>query len=49
MYSDINKNGLNVDSVCKGYNVEHCGMPLNLFLLPEIYTDFGELKESGYG
>ncbi|CAB3255608.1 unnamed protein product [Arctia plantaginis] len=40
MYSDTNKNGLNVDSVCKGYNVESCGMPINLFLLPEIYSDF---------
>lgn len=40
MYSDTNKNGLNVDSVCKGYNVESCGSPLNLFLLPEIYDDF---------
>ncbi|XP_075976934.1 nonsense-mediated mRNA decay factor SMG9 isoform X1 [Anticarsia gemmatalis] len=40
MYSDTNKNGLNVDSVCKGYNVETCGTPINLFLLPEIYDDF---------
>lgn len=40
LYSDTNKNSLNVDSVCKGYNVDTCGTPLNLFLLPEIYSDF---------
>ncbi|KAG6440984.1 hypothetical protein O3G_MSEX001590 [Manduca sexta] len=40
MYSDTNKNGLNVDSVCKGYNVDDCGTPINLFLLPEITEDF---------
>ncbi|CAH2258921.1 jg12583 [Pararge aegeria aegeria] len=40
MYSDTNKNGLNIDNVCKGYNVDACGSPMNLFLLPEIYSDF---------
>ncbi|XP_026494638.1 nonsense-mediated mRNA decay factor SMG9-like [Vanessa tameamea] len=40
MYSDTNKNGLNIDSVCKSYNVRTCGTPINLFLLPEIYDDF---------
>uniref|UniRef100_S4NS38 Protein SMG9 n=1 Tax=Pararge aegeria TaxID=116150 RepID=S4NS38_9NEOP len=40
MYSDTNKNGLNIDNVCKGYNVDACGSPINLFLLPEIYSDF---------
>ncbi|XP_045773885.1 protein SMG9-like [Maniola jurtina] len=40
MYSDTNKNGLNIDNVCKAYNVETCGSPLNLFLLPEVYSDF---------
>ncbi|XP_013191537.1 nonsense-mediated mRNA decay factor SMG9 [Amyelois transitella] len=40
MYSDSNKNGLNVDNVCKAYSVEACGTPVNLFLLPEIYDDF---------
>ncbi|XP_026731017.1 protein SMG9-like [Trichoplusia ni] len=40
MYSDTNKNSLNVDSVCKGYSVDTCGTPINLFLLPEIYSDF---------
>lgn len=40
MYSDTNKNGLNVDSVCKGYSADKCGTPMNLFLLPEIYSDF---------
>ncbi|KAJ0176162.1 hypothetical protein K1T71_008336 [Dendrolimus kikuchii] len=40
LYSDTNKNGLNVDSVNKGYNVDVCGTPINLFLLPEITSDF---------
>ncbi|PZC75353.1 hypothetical protein B5X24_HaOG206448 [Helicoverpa armigera] len=40
MYSDTNKNGLNVDSVCNGYSIDKCGTPINLFLLPEIYSDF---------
>ncbi|XP_072931261.1 nonsense-mediated mRNA decay factor SMG9 [Epargyreus clarus] len=40
MYSDTNKNGLNIDSVCKGYSVENCGAPINFFLLPEIYSDY---------
>ncbi|XP_052742185.1 nonsense-mediated mRNA decay factor SMG9 isoform X2 [Bicyclus anynana] len=39
MYSDSNKNGLNIDNICKGYNVNSCGSPLNLFLLPEFYSD----------
>ncbi|KAJ2951810.1 hypothetical protein O0L34_g13973 [Tuta absoluta] len=39
MYSDSNKNGLNVDAVCKGYSIDMCGPPINLFLLPEIYHD----------
>lgn len=42
MYSDSNKNGLHVDNVRKGYSVEACGAPINLFLLPEIYSDFGK-------
>ncbi|XP_037873055.1 nonsense-mediated mRNA decay factor SMG9 [Bombyx mori] len=40
MYSDTNRNGLNVDSVCKSYNVETCGSPINMFLLPEVYEDY---------
>ncbi|XP_050343997.1 nonsense-mediated mRNA decay factor SMG9-like [Nymphalis io] len=40
LYSDTNKNGLNIDSVCKSFNVQTCGTPINLFLLPEIYDDF---------
>ncbi|XP_026752531.2 nonsense-mediated mRNA decay factor SMG9-like [Galleria mellonella] len=40
MYSDTNKNGLNVDNVCKGYSVDACGTPINLFLLPELYEDY---------
>lgn len=40
LYSDTNKNGLNVDSVNKGYSVDNCGMPINLFLLPEITSNF---------
>ncbi|XP_068627600.1 nonsense-mediated mRNA decay factor SMG9 isoform X2 [Battus philenor] len=40
MYSDTNKNGLHVEQVCKGYNLRNCGPPINLFLLPEIYSDF---------
>ncbi|CAG9788061.1 unnamed protein product [Diatraea saccharalis] len=40
MYSDSNKNGLNMDSVCKGHNVDNCGPPINLFLLPEVYSDY---------
>ncbi|XP_013136250.1 PREDICTED: protein SMG9 [Papilio polytes] len=40
MYSDTNRNGLHVDQVCKGYNIDNCGPPINLFLLPEIYNDF---------
>lgn len=40
MYSDTNKNSMNVDSVCKGYSIKTCGTPINLFLLPEIYADF---------
>ncbi|CAH0726977.1 unnamed protein product, partial [Brenthis ino] len=40
MYCDTNKNGVNINNVCKAYNVETCGSPINLFLLPEIYSDF---------
>ncbi|XP_049874848.1 nonsense-mediated mRNA decay factor SMG9-like [Pectinophora gossypiella] len=40
MYSDSNKNGLNVDKVCKNYSNDACGSPINLFLLPEIYDDY---------
>ncbi|VVC94438.1 unnamed protein product [Leptidea sinapis] len=40
LYSDSNKNGLNVDSVCKSYDIGKCGSPINLFLLPEIYSDY---------
>ncbi|XP_045451849.1 protein SMG9-like [Melitaea cinxia] len=40
LYSDTDKNGLNIDNVCKSYNVQTCGTPINLFLLPEIYSDF---------
>ncbi|XP_026330791.1 protein SMG9-like [Hyposmocoma kahamanoa] len=40
LYSDTNKNGLNVDKVCKSYSVDTCGTPINLFLLPEIYPDY---------
>ncbi|KAM3961968.1 nonsense-mediated mRNA decay factor SMG9 [Aphomia sociella] len=40
MYSDTNRNGLNVDNVCKGYSVDACGTPINLFLLPELYEDY---------
>ncbi|CAH2982815.1 unnamed protein product [Chilo suppressalis] len=40
MYSDSNKNGLNMDSVCKGHTVDNCGPPINLFLLPEVYSDY---------
>lgn len=42
MYCDTNKNGVNISNVCKAYNVENCGSPINLFLLPEIYSDFGK-------
>ncbi|KAI5646353.1 protein SMG9 [Phthorimaea operculella] len=44
MYSDSNKNGLNVDAVCKGYSIDKCGAPINLFLLPEIYHDHVDNK-----
>ncbi|XP_045536869.1 protein SMG9 [Papilio machaon] len=40
MYSDTYRNGLHVDQVYKGYNIDNCGQPINLFLLPEIYSDF---------
>ncbi|CAG4996544.1 unnamed protein product [Parnassius apollo] len=40
MYSDINKNGLHLDQVYKDCDVENGGPPINLFLLPEIYSDF---------
>ncbi|CAG9583162.1 unnamed protein product [Danaus chrysippus] len=40
MYSDPNKNGINIDNVCKTYNITNCGHPINLFLLPEIYSDY---------
>ncbi|XP_053608359.1 nonsense-mediated mRNA decay factor SMG9-like isoform X2 [Plodia interpunctella] len=40
MYSDTNKNGLNVDNVSKTYSVETCGTPINMFMLPELYDDF---------
>ncbi|KAL0878539.1 hypothetical protein ABMA27_003627 [Loxostege sticticalis] len=45
LYSDSNKNGLNVDSVCNGYSVDACGPPLNLCLLPEVlpYSDNREI------
>lgn len=44
LYSDTEKNGVNVDSVNKFYNVEACGQPINLFLLPEVYEDYGMYK-----
>ncbi|CAH2041489.1 unnamed protein product, partial [Iphiclides podalirius] len=40
MYSDTNRNGAHVDQVCKGYSVDTCGPPINLFLLPDIYSDY---------
>ncbi|XP_045499743.1 protein SMG9-like isoform X1 [Colias croceus] len=41
LYSDANRNGLNVNSVSQSYNVDSCGQPINLFLLPEVYSDYG--------
>ncbi|KAL4711166.1 hypothetical protein ACJJTC_009537 [Scirpophaga incertulas] len=43
MYSDLNRNGLDVEQASRGYGAARCGEPLNLFLLPEIYHDYGEL------
>lgn len=40
LYNDTNKNGMNIEPISKGYNVDKCGLPINLFLLPEIYDDF---------
>ncbi|XP_059062121.1 nonsense-mediated mRNA decay factor SMG9 [Achroia grisella] len=43
MYSDTNSHGLDVDNVCKGYSVDTCGTPINLFLLPELYADYDNI------
>ncbi|CAG9135889.1 unnamed protein product [Plutella xylostella] len=40
LYSDINKNGIGVDGASKDCNLETCGSPLNMFLLPEISDDY---------
>lgn len=43
LYSDINKNGIGVDGASKDCNLETCGSPLNMFLLPEISDDYRKL------